>query len=1513
MKKVLVFNLTLIVALVLMIFNVCAVEQSGEVVIAEDFSEFMSLVSTVIDDNKGDLYNAGVEVDIAGEGSDVVNGTAAEIESGKAGIRLYSALGGRLGDIEISVSQKDKFFSVDEAQELGLEVNISENTVAVSNPFATKRLVVRAEMLEDTFGAVAAIGDGEGLFVLQYESISDARAAFERLTEIYTEENVGIDSILKLSKATSPMAQESRNRKAAERIESDRYAAYLKENNLTQEITVAIIDSGVDATHPFLKDRISDKSTSVVEDGMGSSDVEGHGTHIAGIIADNTPDNVKIMSVRCFYEEGLTTELLTKLGINYAVENGAEVINLSFGGSCNSNFCVLETALKNAYKADVVCVAAAGNENQRVDQVCPAKYDDWCITVGSVNDADVRSAFSNYGANGKGIDLVAPGENIWSTVPVSMGSYAVNSGTSMASAFASAAAAMVKLYLDDEIVSDVDAELKKAVVDLGEKGLDNNYGAGVLDFGVLLGDKVEAESISIKAGEINYYRFDYSHGLQPAVPEFVFEPADVTDKSVTVEYLTDLREPYFDGYKFSAYPERMKDVNPVLRFTTSNGKSCEYTVNIIDGEFWQAVSSASKGTGSYNNPKLIETAAQLNYYSKFMPVNSDPIYIKLVADIDLAGKSWTPITYSNIYFDGNGHTISNLTIKDYNSGVFTDYAGLFAENKGEIKNLKLTNVNIDCPSSSYVGAICAVSSGSVRNCYVSGTVNGKTVGGIVGKMSIGVAESAYGISVADCRSDAVVKGVTAGGIVGEIENGTVINCISLAEVSGEVSGGIAGSFRALNGAVGTDVAVDNSKIINCVSASDIAGIKNYGYNIKNRFTPVIDSCYCVSEAAVKKDYCEDTTACTVVSADSLKDKSFYTSSEWNDTYSWDMENSWKAEGDYPIPRAEYKESIKDFYSYIDLGDSIKITRYEGVGGPLVIPSEINSKPVKYIGMDIIPEGCKVTSVVLPDTVEFIGAAAFLNDNYISSIHFGKNLKTVDSMAFGGCASLGDVVFPESVEEIGNYAFMYASTSIIAFEGEVPEHTGRYAFSENLDGKMKIYYIKDNTSWSTVNLDSVTAVGVEKDEAAVLLGEKYVTAFTGREHTLWLRTFPKEEEVTVSITDNDVYKKTSENTITGLKKTDWWETVPKIKVTHGKKQITVTVTGGGRLGSMLVCFDGNGATSGEMNPIVIRSTSSVNYPVPVYEKTGYRFVGWSLTPDGPGEYQKNEVMTNTLIALNKESATLYAVWAPLLEKVQLSAFASTTDAIAFTWNNVANATHYKVYKKDQYGWRALGTVTNPKAVIKNLEAGTKYEFAVRAGTNVGGNIEWADDYITFETATKAPAPKNVSYNQNNSAIKLTWNECKGAEGYRVYQKTSAGWKNLGTTKKLSATITNLKAGTTYTFAIRPGISTGSGAVWSDYITVTASTATAAPTLKAVSSQKGKVTVSWNNVSGAQKYLLYYKSGNGSYKLYNTYTSAKNLNFSNLKSGTVYTFAVRGCRTVGGKNIYSGYTPVSVTVR
>ncbi|MBE6773989.1 MAG: hypothetical protein E7544_07170 [Ruminococcaceae bacterium] len=256
----------------------------------------------------------------------------------------------------------------------------------------------------------------------------------------------------------------------------------------------------------------------------------------------------------------------------------------------------------------------------------------------------------------------------------------------------------------------------------------------------------------------------------------------------------------------------------------------------------------------------------------------------------------------------------------------------------------------------------------------------------------------------------------------------------------------------------------------------------------------------------------------------------------------------------------------------------------------------------------------------------------------------------------------------------------------------------------------------------------------------------------------------------------------------------------------------------------------------------------------------------------------------------------------------------TSAIKLTWTAVDGAAGYRVYQKVGEGWKALGNVTGTTAIINNLTAGTKYSFAVKAGAIVDGSVVWATDYTTINTATQAIKPVKVAAAQNTSAIKLAWTACPGATGYRIYYKSGNIWKvSVSTTAATSHMYTNLKAGAKYTFAIRPYILVDGVVIWSDYVEFTTATKPAAPVAKASSPSKGKITLTYSAVNGADGYQVYYSENGGAYKLYKVYTAAGTLNFANLKSGTKYTFAVRaGIRTSGG-NIYGGYNPVTVTVK
>jgi hypothetical protein len=298
------------------------------------------------------------------------------------------------------------------------------------------------------------------------------------------------------------------------------------EDGLKYEPIVAVVDMGIDFDHPDIQGRIFKNSIECSEKGEVSDhdedrdnnglkgdcmgwnfagrnmqearrpyDDNGHGTHVAGIIAaqSNTEgisgvsSRIRILPIRVTgsIDESSDRKNIQPLtdriakGILYATNMGADVINLSLGWTRSMDTKYLNEALKYALSKNVIIVAAAGNNNNNANILPCAHFDVICVGAASIDGS--LAEFSNYGGE---VDILAPGDEIMSLIPtqivplqLNLQGYDIRSGTSQAAPFVSAAAALIRgnfprLHRD---------EVNRRIIDSANSGIPGKSLAGMLN------------------------------------------------------------------------------------------------------------------------------------------------------------------------------------------------------------------------------------------------------------------------------------------------------------------------------------------------------------------------------------------------------------------------------------------------------------------------------------------------------------------------------------------------------------------------------------------------------------------------------------------------------------------------------------------------------------------------------------------------------------------------------------------------------------------------------------------------------------------------------------------------------------------------------------------------------------------------------------------------------------------------------------------------------------------------
>lgn len=446
--------------------------------------------------NTGEIPGNGVDDDKNGYIDDVHgwnfvggrDGRNVKDNSSEA-VRLYYMYKNKFQSLQDSTS-----LSKDELELFEMWKQAKEN-VGVVDPKETYNLMLIRRAFNDAFAgdsilkSAMNVKDYDGTQVKDFKPVDIAsKKARESVLRLY----FGLD--IEMDKSATELFSE-----LGEELESEE-----RKNEAKQK-------PPKDHRAEIVKDNYDDFNDRFYGNGDVMANTPMHGTHVSGIIGavrgnnkgiDGVADNVKIMLVRAI-PDGDEYDKDVALSIRYAVDNGAQIINMSFGKYLSPQKQWVDDAVKYAESKGVLLVAAAGNEKKYVDSLPhypnpylkndKRKVNNW-ITVGASGDpksGGLVASFSNYGK--KDVDVFAPGVKIYSSVPGGT-TYSSNSGTSMASPVVAGLAALILEYFPTLSPGQIKYAIEKSVTKPDIK---------VKDPGT--GETVELSDISASGGIVNAY------------------------------------------------------------------------------------------------------------------------------------------------------------------------------------------------------------------------------------------------------------------------------------------------------------------------------------------------------------------------------------------------------------------------------------------------------------------------------------------------------------------------------------------------------------------------------------------------------------------------------------------------------------------------------------------------------------------------------------------------------------------------------------------------------------------------------------------------------------------------------------------------------------------------------------------------------------------------------------------------------------------------------------------------
>ena len=513
-----------------------------------------------------------------------------------------------------------------------------------------------------------------------------------------------------------------------------------------------------------------------------------------------------------------------------------------------------------------------------------------------------------------------------------------------------------------------------------------------------------------------------------------------------------------------------------------------------------------------------------------------------------------------------------------------------------------------------------------------------------------------------------------------------------------------------------------------------------------------------------------------------------------------------------------------------------------------------SEKLKYISSGAFSDCNSLESIDLPDNITEIGLGSFLNCTALQNVKIGKNTTTIERYAFLGCSSLKSIEIPANVKYICESAFEDCTNLSSVKLNNGLQQLDNYVFYNCLNLKKIIipasvtylsdyslgYYGKNDNNYKIPDFVIVGDINSCAQRYANNNGFKF-------------------EEYKVNLSTPQI---TSLKNTTGGVKITW----NKIDGAYGYRLYYRPASGGWKR------FKDTTSTSFTDSSVVPNKTET--YTIRCLDKdgntiSGYNSNGWSIK---------------------------YTPVAPTISKLE-----NTSSGIKLTWNKIAGAYGYRLYYRPASGgWKRFKDTTATSYTDSSVVPNKTETYTIRCIDKNGNTISgfnsngWSIKYV--------PVAPTISKLENTlSGIKLTWNKIAGVYGYRLYRKTSTGWKRFKDTTATSFTDSAVSANQTKTYTIRcidkdgKTVSGFNSKGWSKKYT--AST----PSISKLENTSGGIKLSWNKVTGDYGYRLYRKTSSGWKRIKDT--TATTYTDSAVKSGRTETYTIR-CIDRNGKTV-SGY--------